>query len=337
MHDNKGYILPLSLIICSIIIINGIYLQFSANLNNQIINTNINKTKSFYNAEDKINIYFNKSKYVEEDLIPRLKHYMICNTLEDYPTGNTVVLDEKDLEPDDNENSMTLNMFKEKGVLKGSIESKSCYNGIVKVVQGIFNVINPMYNVDSAILSSTNVDNEYKEEFNKIFEEFSLNDCSRDVIYIDNYDVVKIILTGKITNKVKIEFYRYNQDEPSKIMYLTKDELFLDARCDNKSKCQVYIEGPSKSKLNGIIFAKGDLTFYSNIIYNGIIVMDGGRLNVCSQGKPSINGLLITNSNEEDSFKDEITINRDSKIINSYGMYLPNYIKPELYLIKEKR
>ena len=185
MHDNKGYILPLSLIICSIIIINGIYLQFSANLNNQIINTNINKTKSFYNAEDKINIYFNKSKYVEEDLIPRLKHYMICNTLEDYPTGNTVVLDEKDLEPDDNENSMTLNMFKEKGVLKGSIESKSCYNGIVKVVQGIFNVINPMYNVDSAILSSTNVDNEYKEEFNKIFEEFSLNDCSRDVIYID--------------------------------------------------------------------------------------------------------------------------------------------------------
>lgn len=337
MQDNKGYILPLSLIICSIIIINGVYLQLSANLNNQIINTNINKTKSFYNAEDKINIYFNKSKYIEDDLIPRLKHYMIYKRFTNYPTGNTIVLDENDLDPSDNENSMTLTMFKENEELKGSIESKSCYASVVKEVQGIFDVINPMYNVDSAILSSTNVDNEYKEEFNKIFKEFSLNDCGRDVINIDNYDVVKIILTGKITNKILIEFYRYDQDEPSKIMHLTKDELFLDARGNNKSKCQVYIEGPSKTKLNGIIFVKGDLTFNSNIIYNGIIVIDGGSLNVCSQEKPSINGLLITNSNEVDSIKDKVIINRDTTSINSYGIYLPNYIKPELYLIKEKR
>lgn len=338
MKNRRGYILVFSLIIGSIIMFLAIYLLYSSTLDNQIINTCIKNIQASYNAEDKINLCFGYKKYFDDDLIPRLKHYIKYKRFSNHINKNKIVLDKKDLETWDSLNILDLEIFRENGILKGSIKANSCYQNVNKTAIAVFNVINPIYNVSSPIISSSKIDD---SEFFNDFSDLTLSDFENkaEIIEVKNYDMVNLYVTDKSTNKVKIEFYRYGQDKPSQIKYLTKNEMFLVIKNDDVNNCSLSIfqEGNELDKmLMGIIYVQGDLNFYDNINFNGIIGVDGGKLNVYSEAKPKINGLLILNEcKEEDSIEEKITLTKDRFFLEYYGIFLPNFIKPEIYVIKQ--
>ena len=264
------------------------YLVFSSSLNNQIINTSIKNLQAFYRSEDKLNLCFNKHEYYEEDLIPRLKHFIRYNKFSNHPNKDEILLDERDLEEGDSINTLHLDVFRENGILKGSIRSESTYENINKNVFGLFNIINPIYYVNPPILSKNRVDNEIF--FNELFNDFTLIDFEdkAEIIEVKNYDRIELYLTNKFTNKVRIEFFRYGQNTPVQTKHLSKTEVFLVIKNDDNSSCQlsVYSEGDkSDNKMKGILYVQGDLNLYDNIEFNGIIVIDGGKLNVYSDRK----------------------------------------------------
>lgn len=340
MHNNKGFVIVLLLITFSIIMTLSTYLVFSSSLNNQIINTSIKNLQAFYRSEDKLNLCFNKHEYYEEDLIPRLKHFIRYNKFSNHPNKDEILLDERDLEEGDSINTLHLDVFRENGILKGSIRSESTYENINKNVFGIFNIINPIYYVNPPILSKNRIDNEIF--FNELFNDFTLIDFEdkAEIIEVKNYDRIELYLTNKFTNKVRIEFFRYGQNTPVQTKHLSKTEVFLVIKNDDNSSCQlsVYSEGDkSDNKMKGILYVQGDLNLYDNIEFNGIIVIDGGKLNVYSEEKPNVHGLMILNNfEEEELIEDKINLSQYIFYIESYGIYLPNFIKPDLYLIKEK-
>ena len=132
LHNNKGFVMVLILIVSSIIMTLATYLIFTSSLNNQIINTSINNLQVTYRTEDKINICFNMHEYYEDDLIPRLKHFIRYSKFSNHPNKNIIYLKEKDLEEGDHINTLSLDVFRENGILKGSLESESMYEILVR-------------------------------------------------------------------------------------------------------------------------------------------------------------------------------------------------------------
>ena len=341
LPNDKGFVIVLALIVACVIMSLATYLLFCSSLDNQIINTSIKSSQASYEVENKINLCLYNSKYLNEELIPRLKYYMRHKNFKGYSNKNKIILDKNDLLPDDTMNTLYLDLFKEEGVLKGSIEADASYRNTSKSAIGIFNVINPIYNVKSPILSNKGVDDENID--NELFNDFTLTDFEdkEEIIEVNNYDSVKLYLTNTNTNKVIIEFYRYGQDIPSQIKYLTKNELFLVIKNDKEHNCQlsIFSEGNNSDNiLSGIIYVQGDLNIYDNMTFNGIIGLDSGKLNVYSEEKPNIKGLMILNEcGAENIIEEKLNLVLDNRFIEDYGVFLPNFIKPELYLIKEKR
>lgn len=340
LHNNKGFVMVLILIVSSIIMTLATYLIFTSSLNNQIINTSINNLQVTYRTEDKINICFNMHEYYEDDLIPRLKHFIRYSKFSNHPNKNIIYLKEKDLEEGDHINTLSLDVFRENGILKGSLESESMYENLSKKSYGVFNIINPIYYENPPILSKNRFDNEVF--FDELFNDFKLIDFDDkiEIIEVEDYDRIELYITNKFTNKVRIDYYRYGQDTPIKTKHLSKTEIFLVIKIDGNcsSHLSIHSEGDkSDNTLKGIIYIQGDLNLYDNINFNGIIVIDGGKLNVYSREKPNVNGLMIVNNFEgEDLIREKINLKQDIFYIESYGIFLPNFVKPDLYIIKDK-
>gem|GEM_PF-4232163 len=323
LKDNKGSIIVFSLILGSVIMTLATYLLYSSSLDNQIINTSINNIQASYIAEDKINLYFGDKKYCD-DLIYNLKYYIKYNKLCNHMYKNKSIFNKNNLE-----------IFREDGILKGSIKANSCYGNVNKTAVCIFNIINPIYNVSSPILLSSKVDN------SEFFNDLTLTDFENkiEIIEVKNYDRVNLYLTNKSTNKIIIKFYRYGQDNPSKVKYLTKNQLFLVIKNDEMNNCSLSIfseDNKLDNTLMGIIYVQGDLNLYHNITFNGIIGVSGGNLNVYSEEKPVVRGLLILDEYEEDKIEEKINLILDKFLIEYYGIFLPDFIKPEVYVIKQK-
>lgn len=348
MLDNKGSILILSIIVGSIMFLLSTFFLYFIYLDKQIVNSSINNTQSYYLAEDKIYICFDEESDYYKKLILRLKHYLKYKYFENSAKKNLIILDQRDLNSEDTKDIMRLEMFKKEGVLNGGLMSESDYKSIDKMVCGIFTVINPFYSMNTSILSKKTgknfKDKKSIEEFMEdLFSDFRLDDFEEksEIININDYRKVNIHLNDRKANRIRVDLFRHiYEQEPTDKLYLSKEEMLLISKGQGKQESEINIYADEKrnwDRLKGVIYVDGDLNLYGKVIFNGIIVINSGKLNVYSDDKPEVNGMFILNGYKENEklIKEKVKLKYDQVVVDRFGVYLPNYVQPELYLIKE--
>ena len=338
MTKNDGSIIILAVLIWSFVLIVANFFMYSVYLDSRIVSTSLKSTQASYRAEDKIHICFNEDKYYREELVPILKYYVKYGYKRKIIDDKKIVLSDISFSPEDTNYVKVANIHRENGVLKGEIVSEGIYDSIEKTATGMFNIINPKYMTNRPIISKNNVEDE--EFFKDIFDDFKLYDFEDKIQCIEssNFDKVNICILGE--GKIRIDYYRYEKDTPVHQDFLDKNEVFIIANNPSENKCQLSIVAEDKfdnGDLNGIIYVKGDLNIFDAIAFNGIILIDDGELEVFSEDKPEINGLVILNNyrGNEKSIESQTRLEYKVDVIEKYGIYLSKFVEPEIYAIKE--
>lgn len=338
MTKNDGSIIILAVLIWSFVMIVANFFLYSVYLDSLIVSTSLKSTQSSYRAEDKIYICFNEDKYYREELIPMLKYYIKYGHEGNIGDKGKIFLKDISFSSGDTNYVKVTNIHRENGILKGEIVSTGIYDSIEKTATGMFNIINFKYINNGSIISKNNVEDE--EFFKDIFDDFKLYDFENKIQCIEssNFDKVNICILGE--GKIRIDYYRYEKDIPVHQDFLDKNEVFIIVNKPDGDKCQISIINENKfdnGDLNGIIYVKGDLNIFDAIAFNGIILIDDGELEVFSEDKPEINGLVILNNyrGNEKSIENQTSLEYKLGIVEKYGVYLSNFVEPEIYAIKE--
>ena len=348
MDNDKGSILILSIIIGAIMFLLSNFLLYAIHLDNQIVTSSVNNTQSYYLAEDKIYLCFDEGSTYYDELISILKHYLKYKGFSNPPNKNTIIIDKEDLNLEDTKRKVKTDTFIKDNILNGCIGAESDYKSIDKKVCGIFTVINPLYNMGEPIVSK-NIDGEFEKEdieefINQIFNGFKLESFEDDIeiIDVDSFHRVDIYINDDKTENMRIDFFKYEDEiKPIEKKYLSKDEIFLILKNKKDSKSEVNIYGNEKKVINtfkGIIYVDGNLNLYNKVQFNGIIAINSGKLNVCSKiGKPNIKGMFIVNNYMEDEklIEEKVNLEYRQEMVDRFGIYLPEYVKPKLYIVRE--
>lgn len=346
LDSNKGSIVILSIIVGAIMFLLSSFLLYSIYLNHQIVNSSIDHLQSYYLAEDKIYLCFDEGSSYYDELILGLKHYLKYKQFGNSPDKRIIIVDDEDLNSKDTRDEIKLDMFVKNNILHGGILAQSDYNSINKRVYGVFTVINPFYSTGKPILSKNTLedleDGSIDEFMNQIFNDFKLETFENDIqiIEVNSFQKIDIYFYDEKTKKIRLDFFRY-KDENIAVdrKYLSTDEIYLISKDKMKnSEINIYANDVRiTDHLKGVIYVDGDLNLYNNLNFNGIIAINSGEVNVYSTDKPKIKGMFILNDykDDEETIEEKIDLEYRQVVIDRFGLYIPGYIKPNLYLVKE--
>lgn len=334
MFNDKGYIVIPIIVIGAILMITTLVI-FQSHMNRLIVNAAIDTSQAFFSAEDKIQLSMYLDKYLENEIVPRLKHYLEYESLENYARGNTIILDREDINDEDKNNKVDIDIYQEGEGIKAELETFSRYRGIKKTVTGVFNIIDPFYEMGLPILPTETLSKEGLSDYQKFYKNLSKNIKAQDnvdgITSIEEEGIEKVILeyNEKLGTNIA-KFFTTAQSIPSKERFIT-DDIFLILR--QKKMLNPKLE--LKNSIEGIVYVEGDVVLYDDVNFHGIMVVKDGKISVKGE-RASIDGLLILDSYTDDikTFERFIDINYDKNLIYKYGLFLPGFINPRLIQIK---
>ena len=346
MSENKGYITIISLFVMAILMFMGIFLLYLSYLERTIVDSAIQADQCFYSGEGKIYLCLNDERYYKEEILPRIKHYLIFGREGDFPKGNRIKIAEEDLLIQNDNPYVTMEISQKDDKLRGCLNTNSIYINSKKNIEGYFNILNSFYEMGFPILREDLFEEEEKEEFNAFLSE-TIREF--DHLVVDNKTVINSIGNERIDvvfsedgQKVSVELYRPKERFPHERFVLNSEELFLVVKREKGIQPFVSILNDfsdKDKKVKGILYVQGNLIINDQINIEGILMIDGGEIVCNSLGKPSVSGITFLNEYKGriDDLSERIEFSFDKRLIRKFGIYIDNYINPKLIAIKEKR
>lgn len=342
MFNNKGFMSLIAIFVTTIVLIIAVTIIELSHMNALATNASINGKQAFYLAEGKIHLCMYKNEYYKNEVIPRLRHYMLHGNLKEYKEGNVININQKYLNNEDSGNKVNIEFFKEDKRLKAKLIASSKYREIYQKVVGVFYMINKYYEMRFPILSLSKLPVEESGDFqlfcNELTENIKTDNNIKDMTSIEGSDYEKVIIKQNIKFKNYIaSIFKKRRFQSSKKVSIINNNLYLILRQHKNLKPKLEIKGLDfKEPLNGIIYVQGDIVLYDNVKFCGIIIIEDGSVLVKGEAKPIVDGLIILKNYKGDvKLLDSLIDKRYSEEhIYKYGPLLPNFIKPELYLIK---
>lgn len=326
----KGSITFLALIIMLVILLSSTFLIYLAKLQNLITVSSINKIQSYYLAESKINKVFYDDKYYMNYIYPYIKERLSYSEI----LPKEFYLDMDDMDENDNKNMIKYSFIKNPTNSRKELEIKvdSIYNGIETSMKAYGPVVNDIFDLELPFIN-TNTYPELIGLIDDIKQYISLSSLPSNskIQGINTYDYDKIILKYRNSSKIKYITYRndqciIDQDIEKTIFLIVKNHL-------NKTITLQIGDNEGTIELKGIIYVEGDLYINSDIKFDGILIVTGNIYTETNIGdKSQIRGIILSDGNVE--FNNiKIIYNRDW--VYTYGVYLPEFIKPRLEVYKK--
>ncbi len=340
--DNKGFMSLIAVFVTTIVLIIAITIINLSHMSFLTTNASINGKQAFYLAEGKLHLCMYKEEYFENEVMPRLKHYLLYGDLKNYKEGSVINLKSKDLNDEDSYNKVNIEFFEKDSRLKAKLITSSRYRGIYEKLVGAFNMVNSFYEIELPILSVDSIPTEEVLNFqlfcNELVENIEINNNIADIVPIEGLDFDKVILEEDTEfNDYMAYIFKNGKLEPYKKVPISNNNLFLILRQNDKLKSNLEIKSLSSNEpLNGIVYVQGDIVLYDNVNFCGIIIIEGGTISVKGEGKPKVDGLIILKDYKGNiSLLDDL-IDKDynGEQVYRYGPLLPNFVEPDLYLIK---
>lgn len=302
----------------------------------------IDGKKDYYQAEGKLLLCMYKDEYFNNEIIPRIEHFIKYGNLRNYHDGNIIELDNEDLSEGDSVNKVNIDLFYENNDLKTKLIISIKENIMTQNIISIFNMINLFYRMELPILSRETVPTEKLLKFEKFCNELTNNikvdEDIKDITPIEGDDFEKVSLKQDTKLEGYIAYiFKNGESEPCKEIPIVNNNLFLilKGKGNYKPKLEIY-NNKGLSPVKGIIYVEGDIILYDNVEFYGIIVIENGTIIIKGEDKPVINGLVVLNDyNGNAELVDSlIKANYNKEYIYRNGPLLPNFFEPELELMK---
>ncbi len=345
MLNDKGFLSLIAIFVTSIVLVIAVFIIYLSHMNNLIINSSINGKQAFYLAESKIQLCLNEEKYYKYEMKPRLEYFLTHDNLKKYEGGDIICINNNDLNAEDSINEINVEFLKEENGLKAQLTTSSVYKGITQKILAIVNILNPFYEKGLPILSDKSICTEDFESFNIFFndlkENIEITSDMKKLTPIEGLDFKKVILKKDVKlNSYIAHIFKNESLKPYQKILLKDNSLFLILRQSKHYKPILEIGTSNLMKstdvIKGVIYVEGDIILYDNIQFCGIMIIEGGSVIVQGVGKPKINGMVILKDYQGDEklLCESIDIDCDRNQIYQYGIFLPNFTEPNLYLIK---
>lgn len=332
MKKREGFIAVFVLIIMSIAMVLVLYLNYITYLETLIVISAKNNVQSFYNAESKILLCTNEDKYLKGQI-----RESICDMFRD-PRVKTrnIEIDAIDLEDGDKESYMKLSLLEIDNKKIVDLTAFAKINGARTRVDGYGTVVNKLFEMEIPILELEDLENIYTSDLENlkidIENEIDLNILRAvDSIYgFDSGNYNHITLSNN-----KLTCRRDTMESPY-IENTSSNKVFIIGRQYNEENiefCIDRIEGINKKTLSGIIYVEGDINIAKSLEFNGIMILNGGDLNIENDSKLTINGMLV-NLSDQAINRENLQVNYSSEYIYKYGIFIPGFIDINIDLIK---
>lgn len=341
MFKNQGFVSVISLLTMGIILISALSLAYMSNLEYLILNSSKNNIQAYYAAESKIHMILNKQKYYDQ-LFSRIERYIELGRSGE-PYDYKIVIDDEDIIEGDRIDNVKVRFYIENNRRIMELESSSSYNSIIKKLIAKMTILNDFFEMGIPIISENSISNdrveEYKNYIDKIQEEIRFPDQHNDIIEIDasNYDNIKII--KGLDDKINIEFFRNNVETPILKQVLNKEHIFLIAKNQKLTPTTVSIlseDNLDRVDLKGLFYIEGNIEIHSNSQIKGVLIINKGSIIVNPFTAFKVEGIALLKDyiGEKIQNKEGIIIDYNEKLIKTYGIYLPGFIRPKVQVIK---
>lgn len=330
MKNKDGYIYVNLLVLVTIITL--LILSFMGDVINRknLTKAKLNQIQAFNSSESKILQVIQEDKYRNNKILPYVLKTLKNKSYNKFKLELELELDNGDLINQDNikliraEFDKNLNRNSKPNQFYIKVDSKvnnsnSNLIGDIVITNNIFTYGKPIIKPSDDIL----VNKDIQTFFNDFMEE----------------DVMLFQPTEKFTSVIDIdaEIFEIYIDE-NKDFYLLKDgikytylnEEFLRLFAINKKGTNVYIEKYKEIdniiKLAGILYVNGDLIINNNLNFQGIIVVNNGKIRVGDDVYFENDGLLISNNKDLIETSSNVKLKYNHDIIFEMGPYIPGYI-----------
>lgn len=342
MINTKGFVTIISLLVMVIILISTLLLIHTSNLEYLVVNSTINNVQSYYMVEGKIDLLLYNEKYYYNEIFPRIETYIKYNRLSPF-YNRKILLDREDLLEGDN-NIVTIDFFNDNGKMIMELEASDKYRGISNKLISKITILNEFFEMALPIISKDYITedkiSDYERYTDYLQREIKIPATNSDIIGVEAINYEEIVLKKDLNNRISIEHYRNNIENPIKKEIITNNRLFLLVKNNSLVPTTLSIKSEDnleKITIEGVLYIEGDLEIYCNIDFSGVLIVNKGKFYIDPSVEAKFQGeVFLIDSIEEIEYNDKIHISYSLRDIRKYGIYLPKFIDPKVQLIKVK-
>jgi hypothetical protein len=211
-------------------------------------------------------------------------------------------------------------------VIKSPIKNYSAFlNAQIEFVNEIFTFNHLSFLNNSTFASRSDLEQDFYDFWKGLSNNYKIPPLKSGMKSISLYHSEEITL-----KRIKSNEYHVHRKEAYDNYHILNDEAFI--YIENKAnydKVKLIIDSENKNDyFKGIIYVEGDIYIVDNLKFNGIIIINGGKIYVEEGKNVKITGKLIASDNFE--IPEGLELKYSPEIMNKYGIYLPYYIKGEL-------
>lgn len=322
----KGSITVFALIAMLVVFMICLYLSHIAVMQSHLQNNLRDKLQNNYDLETSLNVLINDLNGEESEIYKSIIKY--CNApLRDYKdTINLNISDKRVSTVANIEYKLADNKTIMDVVIKSPIKNYSAFlNAQIEFVNEIFTFNNLSFLNNSTFTSRSDLEQEFYDFWASLSNNYEIPPLKSGMKSISLYHSEEITL-----KRIKSNEYHVYRKEADENYHLLNNEAFI--YIENKAnydKVKLIIDSDNNNDyFKGIIYVEGDVYIVDNFKFNGIIILNGGKIYIEDGKSAIITGKLIASDNFV--IPEALELKYSPEIMNKYGIYLPCYIKGEL-------
>ena len=338
----QGSILILTILVFVVVLIVGMYVLYLSTIHMHIAQNKNRNNQGFYTSEAKIYMCMYEDKYFKNQLQPLIVNEFrkTMNNPKDY-----ILLAAEDLDVGDSEKKVSLSFEMQNNRKCLKLLGKTENNNQTTNASSVFTIVREIFELGLPVLHQDYLNQQDQEEvldyMNHIASKISLDNIASHINRIDFLDYEKIRVNT--IYKRDMEMLYIKNDQVLKVepfIHADKNkvkEFFILMEDKYHKEPELHIESDNLTSMDGVLYIHGDLVISSEFVFNGIIIINKGRIIVNSEINPIINGIIISNGEEGWIDLDRVTINYDRQYIYRYGTYLPDFLDYEFLVLKKTK
>jgi len=316
----KGSITVFALIAMLVVFMICLYLSHITVMQSYLQNNLHDKLQNNYDLETSLNCLINDLSDEDSEIYKSIIKY--CNApLRDNKYTIDLVSTSANIE---------FKLDDDKPIMNVAIKSprknySALLNAKIEFVNEIFTFNNLFFLHNSAFTARQDLEQELDDFWTIIGDNYEIPPLKSSMQSLSLYHSEEITL-----KRIKNNEYQVHRKEAYDNYNSLKEEAFI--YIENKAnyeKVKLIIDSNNKNDyFKGIIYVEGDIYIVENFKFNGIIILNGGRIYIEDGKSAIITGKLIASDNFE--LPKELELKYSPELMNKYGIYLPHYIKAEL-------
>ncbi len=335
----QGSILILVLLVFLVVLMGALYILHSSTMHMYIARNNSINNQGFYTSEGKINMCIYEDKYYNIQLYPIIFNEFRNNNLsiKDY-----VLLYNEDLDTHDTikKVDVSFEIIQNRKCMK--LVSQSKQDNILSSASSFYTIINEIFEWGIPILHGDYLDNIQNDKIIDYISELDKNiimpKLPTNVNGINSYDCDSVTINSINFKNLEVVYIREDKViKTDRIItpYKVNDLIIVISDLYGKGTNLSINNSEKATKFDGVIYIEGDLIIKNEFIFNGIIIINNGKIVVNTDINPIINGIIIGNGEEDWIDLSRVNVTYDFIPIHHYGTYLPDFLKTEFLMTKK--